>query len=198
MIKFINPSQETPYLILKKKYDNAVNTSQKNIEAISIASYSNVLNEVNARFVNLKFINNKDFIFFSNYSSSKSKEFDDHNQVAVLIYWDSINTQIRIKAKIKKTSKEFNDNYFLNRSEKKNALAISSNQSEPIDSFESVIQNYNKSLKFDDLKKCPDYWGGYLFTPYYFEFWEGHESRLNKRDRYEMQKDQWEHATLEP
>ena len=198
MIIFNDLSSAEPYQKFKELYDKALLLKQKNIEAISISSYSTALNEVNSRFVNLKFINNKDFIFFSNYMSSKSQEFNEHNQVTALIYWNSINVQIRIKAKIKKTSKEYNDSYFLNRSEKKNALAISSNQSKTIDSFESVIKNYNKSFKFDDLKKCPDYWGGYSFAPYYFEFWEGHESRLNKRDRYEIQKNQWDHSTLQP
>jgi len=52
-------------------------------------------------------------------------------------------------------------NIFLNRSEEKNALAISSNQSKPIDSYSQVKENYNKSLENDDLKKCPEYWGGF-------------------------------------
>ena len=198
MITFNDLDSTLPYQKLKELYDKALISNQKNIEALSISSFSKASNEVNARFVNLKFVNNKDFIFFSNYKSPKSNEFNYHNQVTALIYWNSINAQIRIKAKIKQTSKEFNENYFVNRSEKKNALAISSNQSQPIDSFESVIKNYTKSLKIDDLKKCPDYWGGYSFTPYYFEFWEGHESRLNKRARYELHQGQWNHTTLQP
>jgi pyridoxamine 5'-phosphate oxidase len=198
MIDFLNLSQETPYLILKKKYDDALCANQKNIEAVSISSYSNKLKEVNSRFVNLKFIDNNDFIFFSNYDSPKSQEFKDHHQITCLIYWNSINTQIRIKAFIKKTSLEFNKNYFIHRLEKKNALAISSNQSVAIDSFKRVIENYSKSLEFDNLKECPDYWGGYSFKPYYFEFWEGHESRLNKRDSYHINNSEWHHSVLQP
>ena len=52
-----------------------------------------------------------------------------------------------MKAKIKKTSNEFNQKYFFDRSEEKNALAISSNQSKTIDSYNQVKENYNKSLK---------------------------------------------------
>ena len=44
----------------------------------------------------------------------------------------------------------------------------------------------------------PNFWGGYSFIPYYFEFWEGHESRLNKRDVYEMKSNEWEHGILQP
>jgi pyridoxamine 5'-phosphate oxidase len=48
------------------------------------------------------------------------------------------------------------------------------------------------------LKKCPEFWGGYAFTPYYFEFWEGHQSRLNKREVYKKNDDNWKHLILQP
>ncbi|MDA8683869.1 pyridoxamine 5'-phosphate oxidase family protein [Gammaproteobacteria bacterium] len=198
MIKFKSLYQENPYLILKEKYDEAKNAGQKSIEAISISSYNKESNEVDSRYVNLKFITNDEFIFFSNYDSPKASSFISHDQIAVLVYWPSINVQIRMKAKIKRTTDEYNQNYFFNRSEEKNALAISSSQSKPIDSYSQVKENYNKSLKNDDLKKCPEFWGGYSFTPYYFEFWEGHESRLNKREAYEKSDDSWKHLILQP
>jgi len=198
MIQFNNLSQEIPYQLLKEKYDEALNAGQRGIEAISISSYNKEINEVDSRYVNLKFISNDEFIFFSNYDSPKASSFISHDQIAVLVYWPSINVQIRMKAKIRKTSNEFNQKYFVDRSEEKNALAISSNQSKPIDSYSQVKENYNKSLKNDDLKKCPEFWGGYSFTPYYFEFWEGHESRLNKREVYEKSDDSWKHLILQP
>ena len=198
MIQFNNLNQEIPYELLKEKYDDALNAGQKGIEAISISSYNNEISEVDSRYVNLKFITNDEFIFFSNYDSPKASSFVSHNQIAALLYWPSINVQIRIKAKIKKTSNEYNQKYFCDRSEEKNALAISSSQSKSIDSYNQVKENYNKSLKNDNLKKCPGFWGGYTFTPYYFEFWEGHESRLNKREVYEKSDDSWKHRILQP
>ena len=157
MIVFTGLCKEKPYLIFKKIYDKALTAKQENIDALSISSYNKEKNEVNSRFVNLKFIKNDEFIFFSNYKSPKSIDFKSHVQMAALLYWPSINTQIRMKAKIKKTSDEFNQKYFCDRSEEKNALAISSNQSKPIDSYSQVKENYNKSLKNDDLKECPKY-----------------------------------------
>jgi len=198
MIQFNNLNQEIPYLLFKEKYDEAVDAGQKAIEAISISSYNREINEVDSRYVNLKFISNDEFIFFSNYDSPKAFSFNSHNQIAALVYWPSINAQIRMRAKIKKTSYDYNQKYFFDRSEEKNALAISSNQSKPIDSYNRVKENYNKSLNNDDLKKCPDFWGGYSFTPYYFEFWEGHESRLNKREVFEKNDDSWKHLILQP
>ena len=198
MIKFTNLRKEKPYLKFEEKYNTAIKANQENIEAVCISSYSSKLNEVNSRFVNLKIINDNNFIFFSNYKSPKSEEFKDHNQITAIFYWNITNVQIRIKGLISKTSIRFNNDYFFKRSEEKNALAISSNQSKPIDSYNQVKENYNKSLKNDDLKKCPEFWGGYSFTPYYFEFWEGHESRLNKREAYEKSNDSWKYLILQP
>ena len=198
MIQFNNLNPEIPYQFLKEKYDEALNAGQWGIEAISISSFNKELNEVDSRYVNLKFISNDEFIFFSNYESPKAAAFNSHNQIAALLYWSSINVQIRMKAHIKKTSVEFNQKYFFDRSEEKNALAISSNQSKPIESYSQVQENYFKSLESDNLKKCPEYWGGYSFVPYYFEFWEGHESRINKREVFDMTDDVWKQSFLQP
>tara|TARA_B100000886_G_scaffold340531_1_gene310895 strand:- start:4379 stop:4975 length:597 start_codon:yes stop_codon:yes gene_type:complete len=198
MIELNNISNETPYRIFKEKYENSLNANQKIIEAICISSFSFEENEVNARFVNLKFVKDKEFIFFSNYDSPKSRDFISHNQITALIYWNATNVQIRMKAKIKKTSKEFNMEYFAKRDIKKNALAISSKQSNKIASYEDILVNYEKSLQKDNLEQCPEYWGGYSFIPYYFEFWEGHESRLNKRQVFEKKNDEWNQFILQP
>jgi pyridoxamine 5'-phosphate oxidase len=198
MIQFNNLNQEIPYQFLKEKYDEALNAGQWGIEAISISSFNKELNEVDSRYVNLKFISNDEFIFFSNYNSPKASSFNSSNQIAALLYWPIINTQIRMKAIIKRTSNEYNQKYFFDRSEEKNALAISSNQSKQIDSYSQVKENYNKSLKNDDLKECPKYWGGYSFKPYEIEFWEGNEFRLNKRNLYTKDNTGWNHFILEP
>jgi pyridoxamine 5'-phosphate oxidase len=198
MIIFINDSKSQPFIKLKEKYTHATYAKQTSVEAISIASFNYLTEEVNSRYVNLKIVDNNEFIFFTNYNSPKSIEFKSHDQIAASIYWVSINTQIRIKAKIKKTSTEYNQKYFCGRSSEKNALAISSKQSKPIDSYKSIEKNYKKSLKSDNLKECPNYWGGYSFVPYYFEFWEGHKSRLNKREVYEKRDDSWKHLIIQP
>ena len=198
MIQFNNLNQEIPYQFLKENYNDALKAGQKGIEAISISSFNKEIGEVNSRYVNLKFINNDEFIFFSNYDSPKALSFNSHNQIAALIYWSSINVQIRMKAQIQKTSTEFNQKYFFDRSEEKNALAISSKQSQRIKSFEQVIENYQYVFKNDDLKTCPKYWGGFSFVPYEIEFWQGNEFRLNKRNLYLKEKNTWKHFILEP
>tara|TARA_Y100001935_G_C17144458_1_gene427267 strand:- start:35 stop:631 length:597 start_codon:yes stop_codon:yes gene_type:complete len=198
MIKFKNLTLDKPFILFREKYKLALNAGQKNIEAIAISSFNRENNEVDSRYVNVKILDKDKFIFFSNYNSPKSIAFRSNNQIAGLFFWSSINTQIRIKAIIKKTSSNFNQEYFKKRSIEKNALAISSQQSESILSYDDVLKKYHETYKNDDLKKCPEYWGGFSFTPYYFEFWEGHESRLNKRQIFKKINGVWEQSFLQP
>ena len=199
MIKFLNLNPEKPYILFQSLYQQAIENGQKGIEAISVSSYNQLLKEVEARYVNLKYIDNNEWIFFSNYLSPKANQFDSHDQVSVLIYWASINTQIRMKAKIFKTSDEFSDEHFQGRTIEKNALAISSNQSQIIDSFDEVAKNFNEALQvMTPETPRPNFWGGYSFTPYYFEFWQGHENRLNKRHVFEQLDSEWAERFLQP
>ena len=198
MINFNNLSSSKPYKVFKDYYSKALANKQKSIEAIAISSFNMKLNEVESRFVNLKYINDQEWIFFSDYSSKKAQDFKSHDQISALFLWQSINVQIRIKANIKKTDKKFSNMHFKKRSANKNALAISSKQSKLINSYQDVVKNYNHALNNKDLSARPDGWGGYSFYPYYFEFWEGNNSRLNKREVYEMIDNEWHHYILQP
>ena len=172
---------------------------QQAIEAISVSSYNRAASEVEARYVNLKYIVNNEWIFFSNYHSPKANQFESHSQVSILIYWASINTQIRMKAKIFKTSAEFSNEHFQGRTKEKNALAISANQSQIIGSFDEVEKNFYETLESMTSEMVrPDFWGGYSFIPYYFEFWQGHKNRLNKRHVFELQDKEWAERFLQP
>ena len=198
MIEISNINKSEPYSKFIFFLNKAIENNQAPIDAICISSYDAETGEVDSRYVNLKFILNEEWIFFSNYMSPKAKQFISHKQISSTIFWPSINVQIRTKAVIKKTSIQYNQKYFFDRSEEKNALAISSNQSKSIDSFTQVKEKYNHTFKNSDLRKCPEYWGGFSFTPYEIEFWEGSEFRLNKRNLYKKVNNTWKHFILEP
>ncbi|MDA9340981.1 pyridoxamine 5'-phosphate oxidase family protein [Gammaproteobacteria bacterium] len=199
MIELLNLPSEAPYKKLEALYNQALKHNQRGVEAISISSYDSLSGEVESRFVNLKYIQGNEWIFFSNYSSPKASQFASHDQISVLIHWPALNTQIRLKAKIQKTSSKFSDLHFKNRSKEKNALAISSAQSQPVTSFDAVKERFQSTLaSMTSDQERPEYWGGYSFTPYYFEFWEGHENRLNKRQVFSIQEGSWIAQLLQP
>ena len=126
MIEFIDLNREQPYKIFLNKYQQALEKKQKNIEAIAISSFNPKTDEVESRFVNLKYIKDDQWIFFSNYNSNKAEDFAGHNQITGLFFWHQTNTQVRIKATLQKTQPDFSDWHFSQRTKEKNALAISS------------------------------------------------------------------------
>ena len=199
MIIISKISKEIPFSIFKKHYLNAIEKNQESIEALSISSFNKKTNEVESRYVNLKYIIDKKFIFFSNYNSLKSNNFEEHNQISAVFYWNKINTQIRIKAFIERASKDFSDKHYKIRDKNKNALAHSSDQSKKIESYDAVQNNYQKYLKLTEItEKRPNFWGGYSFEPYYIEYWEGNNSRVNKRTVYELIDNDWKKYFLNP
>ncbi len=199
MITFKNIQNEEPFIIFHKIYQDAEENQQKNIEAMCISSYSKEEQLVDSRYVNLKYIDGINWTFFSNYQGPKSRQFISHNQVSVVFYWNTIDTQIRLRAHIKKSPTHESDKHFRIRGKEKKALAVSSFQSEIIKNYDEVIDNYKKVLDDDGLlKNRPKYWGGFTFSPFYFEFWRGHESRLNKREVYFYQNGEWKSSCLQP
>lgn len=199
MIKIINISEEIPYKIFLDLYNEALSARQKSINVIAISSYDTNLSKVCSRYVNLKYIQGNQWLFFTNYKSNKAHQFKNHEQIACLIYWNSIDVQIRIDATIKKCSHEISDRHFIKRGKDKNALAISSQQSQEIESYEKILSNYKNIFKNQDLTKRPSYWGGYSFVPKEFEFWRGHKSRLNQRKLYTLMNDnEWSSKILQP
>lgn len=198
MIKFNNISSEEPYLIFQDWYQAAVNAGQLRVQAIAISSYNPKTELVDSRFVNLKYIEHDRWVFFSNYNGPKAKAFEANKTISALFYWNATDAQIRMRAHIEKLPAQESDAYFKARDPEKNALAISSAQSQEIKSYEEVVKNYQAVLEKGDTSVRPEYWGGFQFTPYYIEFWSGDRNRLNKRQVFTKKQGSWKSKFLQP
>tara|TARA_B100000780_G_scaffold278245_1_gene251146 strand:- start:4172 stop:4783 length:612 start_codon:yes stop_codon:yes gene_type:complete len=203
MIKILDskaPAIEGPVLRVYELYKESLKKNQKFADAGCLATYNPRKGKVSSRFVNIKYISNNSFIFFSNYNSQKALDINLFNNVALNFFWSTLNIQIRIEGEISKCNDLFSDEHFLQRTDKKNALAISSSQSSIITNFDKVIKNYTNVLNSTiNLKKRPSYWGGYLIKPKYIEIWSGEQNRLNKREVFELDKNKrWISYFLEP
>ena len=72
------------------------------------------------------------------YNADRHPRTNDALKVhALVLYY--VFLKIRMKAKIKNLPKDYSDNYFKARSKEKNALAICSNQSQEILSYEHLM-----------------------------------------------------------
>lgn len=196
MIKFNLIKDIAPYKIFYDMYEMAESASQRNIEAACFSSCSDE-KIPHSRFINIKYVNDNEIIFFSNYQSAKANDIRSNKNVALTFFWNSINVQIRIQGTISKLDEKRSDKHWKLRKNEKNILAMSSHQSLPIASYEKVKKNYEKFVNHD-LSDRPNYWGGYVVFPNYFEIWQGHDSRINKREIFEFCNDSWNSFFLEP
>jgi len=147
-----------------------------------------------------EFSEDNNIIFFTNYNSKKGQDIRNNSGVCANFFWDKFDTQLRIKGYVKITSREVSNKYFNSRPFASRVAAIVSNQSDKIDSYESLHEKYERlqsELK-DDEVSCPEHWGGVEIVPTRIEFWEGHKNRLHKREVFELHGENWEACLLSP
>ena len=116
-----------------------------------------------SRVVLLKQIKERSLIFFTNYNSNKGKSLDKNANICASFYWPPLERQVIIKGNAKKISSVESEDYFNSRPFESQAAAIISNQSEDIDSYESLLEKYNffiEQNKNTKLKR-PNNWGWY-------------------------------------
>jgi len=166
-----------------------------------ILSTINKNNFPSSRTVLLKEINNKGFIFYTNYNSQKAKDIINNPNVSLNFLWKKMERQIIIQGYIKKVSRVKSEEYFKTRSRNSQIAAWASNQSQTISNKKVLDDNYkDMQLRFKMLKNIPkpDYWGGFLIIPKIIEFWQGKKSRLHDRFCYEKKNNAWKIFRLSP
>ncbi len=144
--------------------------------------------------------------FFTNYSSAKAQQIECNSHAQVLFFWQPLERQVRISGIVSKLNAEESNNYFSQRPLNSQISAIISQQSKIINSRQELESKYNKFLSTLDINsndtklQCPQYWGGYIIKPTYFEFWQGRSSRLHDRIIYTQQstQDTWLKQRLAP
>ena len=153
-----------------------------------------------SRVVLLKQIKERSLIFFTNYNSNKGKSIDRNENICASFYWPPLERQVIIKGNAKKISSVESENYFNSRPFESQAAAIISNQSEDIDSYESLLEKYNSFIEQNKNTKLkrPNNWGGIEIFINQIEFWQGRKNRLHNRVLCNFQKDTWEYKLLSP
>tara|TARA_B100000214_G_scaffold100353_1_gene70018 strand:+ start:807 stop:1445 length:639 start_codon:yes stop_codon:yes gene_type:complete len=153
-----------------------------------------------SRVVLLKQIKERSLIFFTNYNSNKGKSLDKNENICASFYWPPLERQVIIKGNAKKISSVESEDYFNSRPFESQAAAIISNQSEDIDSYESLLEKYNSFIEQNKNSKLkrPNNWGGIEIFINQIEFWQGRKNRLHNRVLCNFQKDTWEYKLLSP
>ncbi|MEZ4633173.1 MAG: pyridoxamine 5'-phosphate oxidase [Deinococcales bacterium] len=165
-------------------------SSANEVNAMTLAT-ADLKGRVSARTVLLKGVEEGGFVFFSNYESAKAREMAENAQVALLFYW-GLERQIRIEGIVSQLSREASEAYFHSRPYQSQLGSAASSQSQVLASREILEKRMAElSAKHPKQVPLPDFWGGYLVKPNYFEFWQGRENRLHDRFSYRPQVEGW-------
>jgi pyridoxamine 5'-phosphate oxidase len=152
-----------------------------------------------ARIVLIKGVDERGFVFFTNYESRKGRELADNPHASLLFYWIELERQVRIEGTVVKTSDAESDTYFASRPVGSRIGAWASEQSKAIES-RAVLEARERefSAQYGDNPPRPPHWGGYRLIPDAIEFWQGRPSRLHDRMFYTRSGTDWTIARLSP
>lgn len=154
-----------------------------------------------ARVVLLKGIDQRGFVFYTNYLSRKGRELAANPRAALVLYWPALDRQVRITGRVSKLSAAESDEYFNSRPAGSRFSAAVSPQSSVIESRAALERKLAK-LKAQypgAAPPRPKHWGGYLVRPTEIEFWQQGEHRLHDRLRYRrLRNGSWNMEQLAP
>lgn len=152
------------------------------------------------RTVLLKGVDERGFVFYTNYDSRKGLDLADNPNAALTFYWPDWERQICISGRVEKISREESEKYFRSRPRGSRLAAWASNQRDPIANRAALEAKWNEAAaKFPDDVLLPPNWGGYALKPERMEFWQGRPSRLHDRFQYAKQaNNSWKLERLAP
>src|SRR5512132_777358 len=125
-----------------------------------------------ARLVLLRGIDQRGFVFFTNYKSRKGRDLDANPRAALCIFWPTLDEQIRVEGDVTRVSAEESDAYFAGRPRGSQLGAWASQQSDVLPSRETLEAQYRDiERRFEGRTvERPPFWGGYRIAPNRIEF----------------------------
>ena len=154
-----------------------------------------------ARVVLLKGVDERGFIFYTNYESRKGEELARNASASLVFYWAGQERQVTIAGEVRKLPQAESEAYFRSRPRGAQLAAWASRQGTVLPARAVLEARWNEYAARYPAREVPmpAYWGGYVLAPTRLEFWQGRPNRLHDRFRYTRQPDQaWLIERLSP
>lgn len=156
----------------------------------------------NVRMVLLKGVDDRGFVFYTNYESAKGRELLAAQKAALLFHWKSLRRQVRVRGTVETVSDAEADAYFASRARGSRIGAWASRQSRPLESrfaLEKAVAEYTLKFGIGEIPR-PPHWSGFRVVPETIEFWHDRQFRLHDRIVFQHDHDSgaWSRTRLYP
>ena len=157
----------------------------------------------------LKELDDRGFVIYSNWATSrKAADLDSNPQASLAFWWHELERQVRVEGMAERLSEEESQRYYDLRARGSRIGAWASEQSKVLpeeeggrDVLERRVRDVEERFEGQDKIPVPRFWGGVRVVPRMVEFWQGRESRLHDRFRYtrdETVEEGWRIERLSP
>jgi pyridoxamine 5'-phosphate oxidase len=152
------------------------------------------------RILLLKHVDDRGFVFYTNYESRKGRELLATHRAAMCFHWQLLEVQVRVEGAVETVSDAEADAYFASRARGSQIGAWASIQSRPMASpgdLDARVAEMEKRFAGGPVPR-PPHWSGFRLVPDRIEFWKNMPSRLHVRQVYTRDADRWVVAQLYP
>ena len=142
-----------------------------------------------ARTVLLKDVDERGFVFNTNYDSRKASEIAENPRASLVFPWLDVRRQVVVDGTVEHVTPTEADAYFATRPREARISAHASPQSEVVESRDALERRRDEvAARFPDGVDVPrpEHWGGLRVVPEAVEFWQGRANRLHDRLRYRL------------
>lgn len=191
--------QPDPFVQFREWFDAAIQSEPTEANACALATTGSD-QQPSVRMLLLKSMDERGFVFYTNYNSKKGRQLLENNKAALLFYWPTVERQVRIEGLVEQVTHQESELYFQSRPRNSQLGSAASLQSERCASratIEQVVQGLSERVG-EGAIECPAHWGGYRLIPASFEFWQGRPDRLHDRIIFEREEGGWKIGRLWP
>jgi pyridoxamine 5'-phosphate oxidase len=145
------------------------------------------------RMLLLKDVDDRGFVFYTNYESRKGGELLANPNAAMCFHWQPLEIQVRVEGQARPVEPAEADAYFASRARGSQIGAWASEQSRVIGEegqLERRVAEFERRFEGSRVSR-PPHWSGFRLAPDRIEFWKGMPSRLHRRELYTPSKDGW-------